>query len=86
MSIDTLVSWIERHVYWRRVWQSRLLGCTVGLLRLVAWTLDSPVAEQIVGHGPDGSLIFGPSPWDERARCAYAMWYARYWYAWEGRR
>jgi hypothetical protein len=81
-ALDAAATFVERRVPWRALWASRLLGCTVGLLRLVGWLIDSPNAEVVVGHDQSAGLVFGPNRWRNRARLALAMWCGRYWYEW----
>lgn len=68
---DRIVTAIERSVDWQPIWASRLLGCTVGLLRLFEWaSLSSGFAYDFGGK---------PFSYRDRLSVAFLMWRVRYW-------
>lgn len=76
MSIDTVVSYFERRVSARSRWQWRLLGYTVGLLRIVDWSSSKHVFNR---HASGTPFRLGV-----RLNIAMFMWSARYLVRWNG--
>lgn len=72
-ALDSAVEFIEAIVPWRRLWASRTLGVLVGWARLIAWTLPVNDGWQLDFYGRRCGFSW-------RARVAWAMWLARYWY------
>ena len=70
MSIDAMVTWFERRLPWRRRWQSVVLGCTVGLLRIAEWSSSR--------HGFNRRENGRPFRLRTRISMARSMWAARY--------
>lgn len=71
--INRAVTAVENRVNWRPMWASRLLGCTVGLLRLIEWTVPGSFNCHMDG---------APFRLTTRIQIAGVMWRGRYWYDW----